>query len=206
MKKTVSALALAGSLAFLGVGGAQANHDSDYPSAPVTGTVSDGTVAAGETFFFSGTGFNAGEPIDLEVSREEAGPSAAGAPGTAGGPSAASPAGRIVPLEMVISTTTSADAAGNFSYPFKLEQDGLYTMTATGVESGHVVTAQVVVGSGTDGVAVAEGPGTGFTIGIPLANTGLHSGMLIWGAAGISALVLGAGTVAAAKRRASVTA
>lgn len=197
MKKTVSALALAGSLAFLGAAGAQANHDTDYPSAPVTGTVSDGTVAPGESFTFSGTGFNAGEPIAMEVSREDAGPSAAG---TAGGPSAASPAGIIVPVEKVASATTTADAAGNFSYPFDLDENGLYTLEATGLQSGHVVTAQVVVHAGTNEVALAK------TGGLPLANTGLSSGMLIWGAAGLGALVFGAGSVVAAKRRAGVTA
>ncbi|MDT0193783.1 LPXTG cell wall anchor domain-containing protein [Arthrobacter sp. AB6] len=200
MKKTVSALALAGSLAFLGAGGAQANHDTDYPSAPVTGTVSDGTVAPGESFIFSGTGFNPGEPIAMEVSREDAEPSAAGAAGTAGGPSAASPAGMILPLEKVASATTTADAAGNFSHPFDLDEIGLYTLEATGLQSGHVVTSQVVVHAVTNEVALAK------TGGVPLANTGLSSGMLIWGAAGLGALVFGAGSVVAAKRRAGVTA
>lgn len=198
MKKTVSALALAGSLAFLGAGGAQADHDVAYPSSPVTGTVSDGTVAPGETFIFSGTGFYPGEPIELELSRDGAEPSAAGAAG--GGRSAASVAGMIAPTEQVTKTTIAADADGNFAYPFDVEQGGVYTMTATGLQSGHVVTAQVVVHSETTGTALA---GTG---GVPLANTGLSSGMLIWGAAGLGALVLGAGNVIAAKRRASVAA
>jgi hypothetical protein len=199
MKKTVSALVLAGSLAFLGAAGAQANHDTDYPSSPVSGTVSDGTVAPGETFTFSGTGFNAGEPIELELSRDGAEPSAAGP--ASGGRSAASPSGMIVRMEKVVSAITAADAAGTFSYPFKLEQDGVYTMTATGLQSGHVVTAQVVVHSEAGGVVVAYGRGTKVDA---LANTGLNPAMLIWGAAGVGALVLGAGTVAAARRRASV--
>ncbi|MUU72427.1 peptidase [Pseudarthrobacter sp. GA104] len=203
MKKTVSALALAGSLAFLGAGGAQANHDTDYPSAPVTGTVSDGTVAPGESFIFSGTGFNPGEPIAIDVSREDAVPSAAGASGTGGGPSAASPAGMIVPLEKVASATTTADAAGNFSHPFGLNENGLYTLEATGLQSGHVVTSQVVVHSEAAAVVVADGPAA--KVGAALANTGLSSGVLIWGAAGLGALVFGAGSVVAAKRRASNT-
>lgn len=199
MKKTVSALALAGSLAFLGAAGAEANHDTDYPSAPVTGTVSDGTVAPDESFIFSGTGFNADEPIAMEVSREDSEPSAAG---TVGGPSAASPAGMIVPVEKVATATTTADAAGNFSYPFDLGSNGLYTLEATGLQSGHVVTAQVVVYSETPAVVVADGPAA--KAGAALANTGLSSGMLIWGAAGVGALVFGAGSVVAAKRRAGV--
>lgn len=206
MKKTVSALALAGSLAFLGAGGAQANHDTDYPSEPVTGTVSDGTVASDEAFIFSGTGFNAGEPIEMEVSRDGAEPSAAAVPGTGGGPSAASPAGVIVLMKMVARATTTADAAGNFSYPFNLGQEGLYTLEATGLQSGHVVTAQVVVHSETAGAVNGEAPGTSGGVGVPLANTGLSSGVLIWGAAGIGALIFGAGSVVAAKRRASVAA
>jgi LPXTG-motif cell wall-anchored protein len=204
MKKTVSALALAGSLAFLGMGGAQANHDTDYPSEPVTGTVSDGTVAQDEAFVFSGTGFNPGESIEMEVSRDGAGPTAAGAPGTAGGPSAASPASIIVPLEMIARATTTADAAGAFSYPFNLDEEGLYTLVATGLQSGHVVTAQVVVEPQAAGVVVAEGPV--YTVGAALANTGLSSGMLIWGAAGLGALVIGTGSVVVAKRRAGVAA
>ncbi|MEA3550246.1 peptidase [Pseudarthrobacter sp. C1] len=200
MKKTVSALALAGSLAFLGAGGAQANHDTDYPSAPVTGTVSDGTVAPGESFIFSGTGFNPGEPIAIDVSREDAVPSASG---TAGGPSAASPAGMILPLEKVASATTTADAAGNFSHPFDLDENGLYTLEATGLQSGHVVTSQVVVHSeAAAAVVVADGPAA--KVGAALANTGLSSGVLIWGAAGLGALVFGAGSVVAAKRRAGM--
>jgi hypothetical protein len=201
MKKTVSALALAGSLAFLGAGGAQANHDTDYPSEPVTGTVSDGTVAPDEAFIFSGTGFNAGEPIQMEVSRDGAGPSAA-AGGTGGGRAAASPAGVIVLMEMVASATTTADASGNFSYSFNLDQEGLYTLKATGLQSGHVVTAQVVVQPETAGPITGGAPGTPRGVGAPLANTGLSSGVLIWGAAGIGALVFGAGSVIAAKRRA----
>lgn len=106
MKKTVSALALAGSLALLGAAGAQANHDTDYPSSPVSGTVSDGI-------------------------------------------------------------------------------------------------AQVVVNAEAGGAVVADGRGTKVEA---LANTGLNPAMLIWGAAGVGALVLGAGTVAAARRRASVAA
>lgn len=202
MKKAVSALALTASLVFLGAAGAQANHDTDYPSSPVTGTVSDGTVTPGETFTFSGTGYNAGEPIELEVSRDGAEPSAAGAAG--GGRSAASPAGIIVPLETVFSTTITADAAGSFSYPLKLEQEGVYTLTATGLQSGHVVTAQVVVHAEAGGVVAADGPGA--TIGATPANTGLNSGMLIWGATGLGAVVLGTGMVATTKRRARAVA
>ncbi|TLM74485.1 peptidase [Pseudarthrobacter sp. NamB4] len=203
MKKTVSALALAGSLAFLGAAGAQANHDTDYPSEPVTGTVSDGTVGADEAFIFSGNGFLAGEPIEMEVSLDGAEPAAAG---TAAGPSAASPVGLIVPMRLVASATTTADAAGNFSYPFSFDQDGLYTLEATGLQSGHVVTAQVVVQSAAVGVIEAEGPSARGRADGFLPTTGLSVGMLVWGAAGIGALVVGAGTVVVARRRARVPA
>lgn len=123
----------------------------------------------------------------MEVSRDEAEPSAAAVPGTGGGPSAASPAGVIVLMEMVASATTTADAAGNFSYPFNLDQEGLHTLKATGLQSGHVVTAQVVVHSETAGAGIDEAPGTRGGVDV-LANTGPSSGVLIWGAAGLGLL------------------
>lgn len=58
MKKTVSVLALAGSLAFLGAGGAQANHNTADLSGPAGVVVAQGTDihVAPQT----GTGLGAG--------------------------------------------------------------------------------------------------------------------------------------------------
>lgn len=56
MKKMVSVLALAGTLAFMGVGGAQANHDAYYPSA-ADGTASGETAASNRSAVFGVPGF-----------------------------------------------------------------------------------------------------------------------------------------------------
>ena len=62
MNKTSAVIVLAGSLAFAGAGAAQATvTPSPYPAEQNQGTVSDGTIAPGETVIFSGTGFFPGE-------------------------------------------------------------------------------------------------------------------------------------------------
>jgi hypothetical protein len=63
MKKSIAALALAGTIALTGTAPAMA---ANYPAPGTgTGTVSDGTVTPGEVFTFSGTGFLAGETITI---------------------------------------------------------------------------------------------------------------------------------------------
>lgn len=63
---------------------------------------------------------------------------------------------------------TAADAAGNFSHPLGLNENGLYTLEATGLKSGHVVTSQDVVHSEAAAVVVADGPGA--KVGAALAT------------------------------------
>jgi hypothetical protein len=58
MKKTLAALALAGSIALVGSAPAMA---ATYPALPPAAGVSDGTVGPGETFTFTAQGFLAGE-------------------------------------------------------------------------------------------------------------------------------------------------
>jgi hypothetical protein len=64
MKKTLAALALAGSIALIGSAPAMA---ATYPALPPQAAVSDGTVGPGETFVFRGQGFLAGETLTITV-------------------------------------------------------------------------------------------------------------------------------------------
>lgn len=209
MKKAIAAVAIAGSLSFFGAGAAQA-----YTPNPAPATVSDATVAPGETVIFSSNEglFTPGEIIDIAVDfvadepEAAAGASGAGRVGAAFG-------GAVLPMAIVLEDTVTADANGNFSYSFTPQEEGTYTLTATGRESGQTVSATVVVdapavgGVGGGGTAVG-GTGTGSTgtTGGGLANTGIDSAMLLWGAAGIGALGLGAGSIFVARRRAGAEA
>ncbi len=210
MKKTLAAVAIAGSLTIVGASAAQA-----YTPDAVPGTVSDGTVAPNEAVVFSSTEeiFTAGEVIDIAVDFVPSAPAAAGAAGGAGRVGAALGA-PILPLAVVLTDTVTADADGNFSYSFVPEEEGTYTLTATGRESGAQATATVVVdapaagGVGGGGTAVGGTGNTGSTGSTTggLANTGIDSAMLLWGAAGIGALGLGAGSIFVARRRAGAEA
>ena len=132
MKKTASALVLAGSLAFFGAGAA--NAVDNYP-APAPAGVSDPTVAPGATVTFSGSGFNPGEAVSVTVDYSN---TPVVVPG-------AGVNGLIILAEVINSFTTSADASGNFTTNVTLGEAGTYTLTATGLESGRVSTAVVSV-------------------------------------------------------------
>lgn len=196
MKKAIAAVAIAGALTFVGAGAAQAER---YPSPAVQGTVSDGTVAPGETVVFSSNEglFIPGEIIDITVDFVAGEPAASGAVGGAGRVGAAL-GGPILPMAIILTDTVTADAEGNFAWSFTPQEEGTYTLTATGRESGVTVTATVLVDAPE---ATAVGGTTGSTSG-GLANTGMDSAMLLWGAAGIGALGLGAGSIFVARRRA----
>ncbi|WP_299169906.1 LPXTG cell wall anchor domain-containing protein [uncultured Arthrobacter sp.] len=201
MKKAIAAVAIAGSITFLGAGAAQAYTPDSAP-----GTVSDGTVAPGEAVVFSSSQglFNAFEPIDIAVDFVAGEPAAAGAAGGAGRVGTAL-GGPILPMAIVLTDTVTADAEGNFSYSVTLEEEGNYTLTATGRESGVTVSSSVAVDAPEATVAGGNTGSTGTTSG-GLANTGIDSAMLLWGAAGIGALGLGAGSIFVARRRAGAEA
>ncbi|PVE14968.1 LPXTG cell wall anchor domain-containing protein [Arthrobacter sp. Bz4] len=224
MKKTTSVLAIAGLLTFAGAGAAQAIGPITVPayvSNPAETTVSSGTVAPGEAVVFSYTGgeFTPGEIVDITATLSGT-PSASSA--GAGGFSA-SRGGPLVLSRVINAGTATVDANGNFSSSVVLPEDeGVYTLTATGRESGFtavstvVVDAQYAVGGGTTpggttGGTVSGGTTGGTTTGTAaaeggLANTGIDSAMLLWGAAGIGALGLGAGSIFVARRRAGAEA
>jgi LPXTG-motif cell wall-anchored protein len=195
MKKSLAAIALAGSIAFVGAVPAMAN--TPYPAPTTSGTVSDGTVAPGETFTFSGSGFVPGETITVTVTLTRA-PQAIGG-GFAGGASMAVPAKINLPLAPQTFATT-ADANGNFAFPVSIGEAGTYTLTAAGA-SGHTVTSSVTVA----GAAVGTGVSTSGTAA-ELADTGANSSMLLWSLVGAGALAAGATSVVVVRRRAKAEA
>lgn len=207
MKKAIAAVTIAGSLTFVGAGAAQAET---YTPPAVQGTVSDGTVAPGETVIFSSNDglFIPGEIIDITVDFVAGEPSASGSAGGAGR-LGATLGGAILPMAIILTDTVTADAEGNFSYSFTPMEEGTYTLTATGRESGQTVTATILVDApegGVGGGGTADENGTTGTNRGGLANTGIDSAMLLWGAAGIGALGLGAGSIFVARRRAGAEA
>lgn len=204
MKKAIATVVIAGALTCAGASAAQAER---YPSPAVQGTVSDGTVAPGEAVVFSSNEgiFTPGEIIDITVDFVAGEPAATGAAGGAGRVGAAL-GGPILPMAVVLTDTVTADAEGNFSWSFTPQEEGTYTLTATGRESGATVTATVAVDAPEATVGGGTTGSTGGTTGGGLANTGIDSAMLLWGAAGIGALGLGAGSIFVARRRAGAEA
>jgi LPXTG-motif cell wall-anchored protein len=196
MKKSLAALALAGSIALVGAVPAIAN--TPYPAPSTPGTVSDGTVAPGETFTFSGSGFLAGEAITVTVTLTRA-PQAIGG-SFSGGASMAVPAKINLPLAPQ-SFATTADANGNFAFPVSISEAGTYTLTATGAVSGNTVTSSVTVAGATVGTGVATSGSAS-----ELADTGANSSMLLWSLVGAGALAAGATSVVVVRRRAKAEA
>ena len=194
MKKTVSALALAGSLAFVGAGAA--NAVNSYPAPPagsVTGSVSATIVTPGATIVFSGSGFTGGERIVIDVTYNND-------PQVVAGTGVNGP---IILNQLISSNTVTANADGTFAADVTLgDAPGTYTLMATGQTSGHQVTASVVVDPAA-GNAAGTGNGAGANAGEDsgLANTGADSAMLLWGAAGIVAVGAGVASVAVARRK-----
>jgi LPXTG-motif cell wall-anchored protein len=197
MKKTLAALALAGSIALIGSAPAMA---ATYPALPPQAAVSDGVVGPGETFIFSGQGFLAGETLTITVTPGDA-PASDGA-SIAGGAAVAAK----ISLFLAPSTlSTTADAQGKFSLPISISEPGNYTLTATGNTSGVTVgpLAVTVAASlaNTGGAPLANtGSGAG------LANTGADSGLVLWTLVGAGALAAGATSVVVVRRRAKAEA
>lgn len=188
MNKSLSIVVLAGALALIGAVPAVAGN---YPAPPPNAAVSDGTVGPGETFVFSGRGFLAGETLVITVTP-------GGRPASTGA-SIAGGASRSVPGKIAMAPqtfTTTADSSGNFAFPLSISEPGVFTLTATGQTSGHTVSTTVTVIGEASGAADLSN-----TSGQPLANTGTDAALLLWGAAGVGALGLGAGGVIISRRR-----
>ncbi|MHA7303407.1 LPXTG cell wall anchor domain-containing protein [Pseudarthrobacter sp. MDT1-22] len=198
MKKTLAALALAGSLALVGTAPATA---ANYPPIPPQAAVSDGTVGPGEQFVFRGRGPFAGESLTIRVTPGNP-PAASGA--TFGGTSVV---GKISVFTEAQTLAAQADAQGNFSVPITIREAGTYLVTATGNTSGNTVGPVTVVVdpsfasngaplSNTGGGAALANTGAG------LANTGADSGLILWTLVGAGALAAGAASVVVVRRRA----
>lgn len=189
MKKTLAALALAGSIALIGSAPAMA---ATYPALPPAAGVSDGTVAPGETFTFTGQGFLAGETVTITVSVVTSG--AANAGGTA-------VSAKIPVFQAPQTLTATADAQGRIAVPIALNEAGTYSITATGNTSGVTVgpvTVTVAASLANTGGAPLANTGSG----AGLANTGADSGLVLWTLVGAGALAAGATSVVVVRRRA----
>lgn len=201
MKKTLAAIALAGSLALVGTAPAMA---ANYPATPPQAAVSDGTVGPGETFTFRGNGPFAGETLTIRVTP--------GNPPAAGG---ATIGGTSVSLKIPVFAEThtlsaQADAQGNFSVPIAITEAGTYLITATGNTSGNTVgPVTVVVDAAYAGALSNTGGGAPLANtngGAALANTGADSGLVLWTLVGAGALAAGAASVVVVRRRAKTEA
>ncbi|UZX04344.1 LPXTG cell wall anchor domain-containing protein [Arthrobacter sp. CDRTa11] len=193
MKKTLAALALAGSIALIGSAPAVAGT---YPPLPPNAAVSDGTVGPGESFVFRGQGMQPFETITITVTPGNP-PAASGA--TFGGTSVV---GKI-PVFAAQTFSTTADAQGAFSYPLSISDAGTYSITATGNESGITVgpvTVTVAAPLASSGNLANSGGGAA------LANTGADSGLILWTLVGGGALAAGAASVVVVRRRAKTEA
>lgn len=196
MKKSLAALALAGSIALIGAVPAVA---AQYPAPAAVVAVSNASPGPGETFVFRGraAAFFNNEPLSITVTPNGA-PAAAGA---AVGSRTVS--GKItLPLApQTFSTTAASD--GSFAFPLSISDTGTYTLTATGLNSGNSASATVtVVGTGlanTGGAPLAN-------TGAALANTGADASLVLWSLVGAGALAAGATSVVVVRRRAKAEA
>ena len=201
MKKTLAALALAGSIALVGSAPAIA---ANYVPVPPQAAVSDGTVGPGEAFIFRGQGPFRNQSLTINVTPGN--PPAASGANISGGSSFSSKISIFVETQAL---AARADAEGKFSVPVTIQEEGIYFLTATS-ESGYTVgPVRVVVdtayASGGAPLANTGGnaggaPLANTTGGSPLANTGADASLLLWGAAGVGALGLGAAGVILARR------
>jgi LPXTG-motif cell wall-anchored protein len=194
MKKTLAALALAGSIALIGSPAVAAT----YPALPPQAAVSDGTVGPGESFVFRGQGFLAGESLTITVTPGN--PPAASGANIAGGTSFSA---KIPVFQAPQTLSAVADAQGAFSLPIAISEAGTYSLTATGNTSGVTVgpvTVTVAASLANTGGAPLANTGSG------LANTGADSGLVLWTLVGAGALAAGATSVVIVRRRAKAEA
>lgn len=198
MKKSIAALALAGSISLVGAVPAVAAAPQ-YPGNPETcAVVFSGTVTTGASFTFSGSDaegcFVPGTELTITITLNIA-PQASGG-GLTGGPGASVPSRVIAPLAPQTITGHNADQSGNFSVPVTINEPGEYTLTATGA-GGSYSTVVTVVAPTVSSVANQSASGT--TGG--LAETGADSGLVLWTLVGAGALAAGATSVVVVRRR-----
>jgi LPXTG-motif cell wall-anchored protein len=197
MKKSLAALALAGSIALIGAVPAVA---AQYPADRAVVAVTNASPGPGETFTFRGRAafFFNNEPLSITVT--PTGAPAAGA-GVSNGSRTVS--GKItLPLApQTFSTTAASD--GSFAFPLSISETGTYTLTATGLTSGKSASATVTV----EGAGLANTGGAPLAnTGAGLANTGADASLVLWSLVGAGALAAGATSVVVVRRRAKAEA
>lgn len=198
MKKTISALALAGTITFAGAVPSMAAAPQ-YPGTPEEcAVVLSGTVTTGVPFTFSGAAsegcFVPDTTITITITLNDGSQASGG--GLVGGQGTAVPSRVIAPLAPQTLTAVTDDA-GNFSVPVTINESGEYTLTAAGAGGAYstVVTVAAPVVSSNAGQSTS-----GNTSG--LANTGADSGLILWTLVGAGALAAGATSVVVVRRRA----
>ncbi|MEK0155893.1 LPXTG cell wall anchor domain-containing protein [Arthrobacter oryzae] len=198
MKKSLAALALAGSIALIGAVPAVA---AQYPAPAAVVAVSNASPGPGETFTFRGraAAFFNNEPVSITVTPVGA-PAAAGA-GVSNGSRTVS--GKItLPLAPQTFSTKAAND-GSFAFPLSISETGTFRLTATGLTSGNSASATVtVVGTGLANAGGAPLANTGAA----LANTGADASLVLWSLVGAGALAAGATSVVVVRRRAKAEA
>ncbi|MFP3462964.1 hypothetical protein R5O87_19195 [Arthrobacter globiformis] len=196
MKKYIAALAFAGIIALTGTAPAVA---ATYPApGDENGIVSDGTIARGESITFSGSGYIAGETINITFRRT--------------GGQKNSEGQRPAPSNFSV----TAGRTGAFSTTITFPDSGNYMISAVGATSGTTRSAAVVVNAGNGGgnnngggnhgnrngkgnsdfAAVSSVTATGH------ANTGADSNLVLWSLVGAGALAASAASAAVVRRRA----
>ena len=192
MKKTLAALTLAGSIALIGAVPAMATNNN-YPAPPANSAVSDGTVGPGEQFVFRGRGFKAGEGLSITVTPGGR-PASTGASVNGRGMSVS---GKITLPLAPQKFSSKADAQGAFTFPVTISETGVYSLTATGLESGITATSTVTVQGAAVGASLPNKAN-----GAALANPGADSNLMIWSLVGAGALAAGVTSVVVVRRRA----
>lgn len=189
LKKSIAALALAGVIALAGTAPAVA---STYPApGNEQGTVSDGTIAAGESITFAGSGYFAGETINVTFQRTGGKKDSSGE--------------RPAPS----SFSVIADGTGAFSTSITFTDGGNYKIAAVGATSGNTRWAAITVNSGNGGGNNngggnhGGGKGTSGLTGassVTEAGTAVDSSLIMWSLVGAGALAASAGSAALIRR------
>ncbi|MBT8160958.1 MULTISPECIES: hypothetical protein [Arthrobacter] len=196
MKKSIAALALAGTILFAGTAPAMADS---YP-APGNewGTVSDGTINRGASVTFSGSGYVPGETVNITFEKT-------------GGPKGSAPAALSV----------TAGSSGAFSTNITFPNAGNYMITAVGATSGNTRSARVSVNNGNHngenngnnnpGNGNGKGKGNSNLVSVSSitdagaatsqANSAADSNIILWGLTGAGVLAACTVSVAVIRRR-----
>jgi LPXTG-motif cell wall-anchored protein len=116
-----------------------------YPAGSTPLVVSPATVPVGGAVTLTGSGYTAGEPIDITVTYGPAA-HAMGSGHTSGSIAlAAFSVPRAVSAQPAVIAQTAADAAGSFQQQVRLTTAGTATITASGMTSGLALTSVVTV-------------------------------------------------------------